>query len=432
MNTLGQILTLGTLLLAIYALVVIALLLQTIVKHRDALYRAKYEEFRRQKDHVLDQLEQGRKRMPNTDITIRDFIYVDADRLYSLYSQVFEGVAEQIVESVIAGLTTTDSQKGPPLQGSSTEAQVAEATRRTENKSLYDHMYNRLERRLGTAIIGASEIRANNYKEKLEDAFMVRVSGTAEIEDYARLETFMERFNELGEAIGYSQLIAMRSLAEATWKEQEHTIQEIKDRNQRKSALKQLEKQKKDFELQVKASLEESGLRQDETMLSNLRLFIEIFNSQGFDITISPDTGDGSVVYRGIIDKKWLRIQPDFLRALYGGIVRPKWTMVGKVTYIPRQDEVNELESEEPGKHPFSDKVDSEQQLQDIQALENAGMGTTVGDKEPSMRDPFRNMFRATRAFEEMFLESKERVEILVAPLAVYHEVVVSDTQAEE
>jgi hypothetical protein len=64
-------------------------------------------------------------RMPQNNIAIRDFIYVDADRLYSLYSQVFEGVADQIVESFIAGLATTDSQKGPLLQGSSTEAQVA-------------------------------------------------------------------------------------------------------------------------------------------------------------------------------------------------------------------------------------------------------------------------------------------------------------------
>jgi hypothetical protein len=31
-------------------------------------------------------------------------------------------------------------------------------------------------------------------------------------------------------------------------------------------------------------------------------------------------------------------------------------------------------------------------------------------------------MFRATAVFEKMFLESKERVEIVIAPLAVYRE----------
>lgn len=71
---------------------------------------------------------------------VRDFIYVDVERLYSLYSQVFEGVADQIVQSYMAASATTDSQKESLLRGGSIEAQVAEVSRRTENKLLYDHM----------------------------------------------------------------------------------------------------------------------------------------------------------------------------------------------------------------------------------------------------------------------------------------------------
>ena len=155
--------------------------------------------------------------MPNHDIKVRDFIYVDADRLYSLYSQVFEGVADRIVESYTAGFSTTDSQKGPPLQGSSTEAQVAEVSRRTENKFLYDHMYSRLEKRLDSVITSATEVTSENFQSKLEQAFIVRVSGTAEIEDYDRLNMFMERFNELADAIAYSQLIGVRETLKAGW-----------------------------------------------------------------------------------------------------------------------------------------------------------------------------------------------------------------------
>ena len=61
MNLVEQLLTVGTLLLAGYALITIILLLQTIFKHRDRLYKTKYEDFIRQKNRVLNEIERGGK-----------------------------------------------------------------------------------------------------------------------------------------------------------------------------------------------------------------------------------------------------------------------------------------------------------------------------------------------------------------------------------
>src|SRR5687767_786300 len=112
---------------------------------------------------------------------IRDFIYVDVERLYSLYSQVFEGVANQIIQSYIDASSTMNSQKGSPLSGASVEAKVAEMSRRTENKFLYDHMYNLFEVEIKNAILESPEITRDNYHGILSQAFMIKVSGAAEI-----------------------------------------------------------------------------------------------------------------------------------------------------------------------------------------------------------------------------------------------------------
>ncbi len=61
MSLLGQILTIGTLALTVYALVTLGLLIQTINRHRDELYREKYEEFLRQKSRVMNELKKGRE-----------------------------------------------------------------------------------------------------------------------------------------------------------------------------------------------------------------------------------------------------------------------------------------------------------------------------------------------------------------------------------
>ncbi len=352
--------------------------------------------------------------MSNNDVLIRDFIYVDAERLYSLYSQVFEGVADQIVESFIAGLSTTDSQKGTFLQGSSIETQIAEASRRTENKSLYDHMYNQLERKLHSVIVDASKITTEDYQSILDQTFMIKVSGTAEIEDYHRLAMFMERFNEIADAIGYSQLVGIREVMNKGWTEEKQQIKQITDRNQKSTAKRRLEKKKKDFERKIEDFLEQTGLRQDETSLSNLCLFIEMFNPEGFEITISPIDGDGSIVYRGILGRQGLRIQPDFLRALYGSAVESTWTMVGKVTYIPSQiDDLESADLNHEGKESvFGENRNQEQtDTQETQKSEESEIEELISDTEeiesatdeekPSMRDPFRNMFNAASSLSE-------------------------------
>ena len=322
---------------------------------------------------------------------IRDFIYVDVERLYSLYSQVFEGVADRIVQSYVNGLWQKDSQKGPPFRGSSSEAQIAEVSLRTENKFLYDHMYNRLEKEITESILGQSIINPENFREILKQAFMVKVSGTAEIEDYNRFKAFTEKFNSIAEAIAYASAHSEEN--KATLSALESSVNRIEDRNKKARAQEGLKKVK-----DPKYLAKQMGLSQDETLLKNLRLFTEMFNPEGYEITIIPSGGTGDLVFRGILDKRWLRVQPNLLRSLYGAFVESKWIMVGQPTYLPGT-KIPEL-TESLGR----------------QGSEESKM------EAPSMRDPFRNMFRAARFLENMFLESKQRIEVIVCPLAIYRE----------
>jgi len=324
-------------------------------------------------------------------LTIRDFIYVDADRLKSLYSQVFEGVAEQILQSYMDSSTTSDQQKGAIASGSTTEAQIAEMSSRTENKILYDHMYNSLEFKLEKSILEVSEIPPDDYTETLSKAFMIKVRGTAEIEDYNRANVFMEKFNSLAEAIAYFISQAEEFKNKINELEKQTKVGTVPEKNQAKNDLKKI----RDPKLLSK----EIGLHQDEKLLNHLKQFVEIFHPEGFEITIKPDQRCENIVFRGIVDKKWLRVKPEFLRALYSGLVNMEWTMVGQITFLPLKG----FKLEEP-------ELDLNTQ-------------NTFEKNSPSLRDPFRNIFQGMRTFDSMFLESQQRVEILVCPLAIYREV---------
>jgi len=141
-----------------------------------------------------------------TKPVVRDFIYLDVEQLYSLYSQAFEGVADQIVESSLGQLETEESKKGPPLSGTSIEQRVAEASLRTESKVLHDYMYNRLEREIENKILSTSGVTKENYADRMKGAAMVKVVGSAEIDDFDWLTTFLKKYNDIAEAIAYATL----------------------------------------------------------------------------------------------------------------------------------------------------------------------------------------------------------------------------------
>jgi hypothetical protein len=325
---------------------------------------------------------------------IRDFIYVDVDRLYSLYSQIFEGVADQIVQSYMDASSSTDSSSNRESRSRevSIEAKVAEMSRRTENKFLYDHMYNRFEAAVADTIIEAGHLTESNYRDGLIDSFLVKITGSAEVEDYTRLNAVMEKFNTIGEAIAYASVANNQALNQAV-EELQNTAENLKDRNARAKAKNTIGRQTDKNKL-AKKFAEETGLHQDEQTFKNLRLFSEMFYPDGFDITIVPIRDGDSVAFRGVLDKRWLRTRPDLLRALYGGYVESEWTMVGQVTYLPGVA------------LPTSEEVQTD----------------STDESNPSMRDPFRNMFRSARVMERMFLESKHRPEVVICPIAIYRE----------
>lgn len=170
-------------------------------------------------------------------------------------------------------------------------------------------------------------------------------------------------------------------------------------------------------------------------------LVTRLFYPEGFEATIRPTKGQEGVVFRGVMEKRWLRLPPDFLKALYGGYTEFEWTMVGQITYLPGGEPIEIpplLAQTSNSGSPANAAGNSEppEGVQDTAESRNS-KGLSVGAPEqatepmpltqkvgelPSMRDPFRTVFAGLAHVERMFLESKQRVEVLIHPLAIYRE----------
>ena len=270
---------------------------------------------------------------------------MDKDRLYSLYSQAFEGVIEAFIESYSSSLQSEENNKNP-IKGQTLETQVAEASTKTENKILYDHMYNLLERKLSnvTFNINSNEnISINDLKNKQ----LIKVTGKAIIQDYDRLKLYSEKFNDLGKILAYS------------------TYSSLSQTNKKTSNINNVNDLAKKLGLQV-----------DKTLLDNIKTLTEFFNKDGYDIIISASNST-KILYRGIINKKYLRVHPDMLRTLYGDEPPMEWTLVGMITYIPALDADNNLLKEST-------------------------------NNNLSISDAYQTMFQSYREIERTFFEGNE------------------------
>jgi hypothetical protein len=273
----------------------------------------------------------------------------------------------------------------------------------------------------------------------------VKSIGKAEIEDYNRVKQFTEKFNEIGQGIAYASVNTLEPLKELQ-QQIPLAIQELQSRlkgknsDQKREINQQIQELKKaqDPEELAKAAAAAMGLRQDPRFMAYLSDWMETFYPNGYEITIVPESESDRVVFRGILDKKFLRLQPEYLRSLYGGYVNTNWVIVGQVTYLPGT-KLPDMETtplmEESVRSTTVDKdlpaastslinpilpIQTKEQSQALSSVVNR-----PEDNSP-MRDPFRGLFKSAAYFDKMFFESKTRVEVLLRPLAIYQEIVLS------
>src|SRR5467141_514404 len=74
-------------------------------------------------------------------------------------------------------------------------------------------MYSQLETRIAAGVLEPSGVTPENYREHLSDAFMIKVKGKTEIEDYNRVKVFAKKFNELVGKLAFAEKITQLGIS---------------------------------------------------------------------------------------------------------------------------------------------------------------------------------------------------------------------------
>jgi hypothetical protein len=323
---------------------------------------------------------------------IRDFLYVDDELVTSLYSQIFEGVAESIVETYVYGSSKEQEVSGTPFSGQEISETVKEGGKTAQSRVLYDHMYSQLEAKLESAIEEPPALELATCSNSLSGTNLLRVTGNTSVADFEFLKRITENWSAIGDAIVEAQVEGSKEEREAKRDSAKRRLENTSDRNDQARLEKILESipSHDDVRQQLKNEL---GLHaQSDWIEEHLSLILSLWFGANFEAVIERPIDEG-VAFRGALKEQGLRQKKSIQRLSNAGrILRGDWTMVGLVQRVPDY-------APDPDDSSDSDQSQGEDSL---------------------LRDSFRNIFQKLDQVNEVIYMSGERREVLVRPLAIY------------
>lgn len=350
-------------------------------------------------------------------LKIRDFIYLDVERVKSIFSQIEEGLLESSIEE--KGDNKKLSAKSEVAGGIinvlrgkvGLDSEWIWENKESETKTLHDYMYNILEEKLKENEIiyiidgDSSEVEEKwingEFSSLISDTSFVLIKGKVMIDDYIRLGEIASNFNEIGSAIDFMV-----------------NPQKMPNNSTKKKKVEQGRKKR----------LKSEGLALDENFVQSLSLIIKKFLRNPFIIKVLPFKDSLFLRFIGNLNGNFLREDMDSIVLKYGTCPVSDWWIFGQISSIFPKDYDPVLKDEKYDKlmeaiqilnSVNQDNLDEiaeafekikEMELEkEIEIMKNSGMELSL-----------ENLFNAFRNVDATF--SPKFPSITFTPIAVYRE----------
>lgn len=253
---------------------------------------------------------------------IKNIIYLDEPKMYSIYSQVFEGVTEYVLNENSSGKEESESQKAGIGSGRILADIINTENRSIEKRFLYDHAYSLLEKKLieMKKVIKISKNSDSSLKDKISNYSFIRITANAIFNDANKIEELYSKLNEIGKAVTY---ITNHDEIQRLKKEVEREKSNTKDKTI-KQKLDQDFKKVTDIDSLAKSS----GIYQDPDFLKNL----SFLTKYGFDNQLEVRQKLNDLEYSSSLKREYLREHEDYFIRKYSRKTEKEIILFGIVT----------------------------------------------------------------------------------------------------
>ncbi|RCV62892.1 hypothetical protein C5S53_16755 [Methanophagales archaeon] len=247
---------------------------------------------------------------------LKDFIYLDIDRVRSFTSQLFEGIPETSNSKNGKEQDIKGKFKGgvPLLASGGVEGGLLLRQEKTETKSLQHYIYVLFENKLND--LKKLKVLNEKFDKKnwvdgivrkgLKESEFIKITANVKIFDYEYLDTVFKMVKELPDTV--AELTSM-------------------------SLTKDKKKQKK------REMLKEMGAQDWDSTIRSISKFIDTMYKGIISLKIYPVGTDSAPYLLGRLNKNYLQYDRETLLFQYGTEPNQKWTIVGQISTIPDKKE---------------------------------------------------------------------------------------------
>lgn len=247
---------------------------------------------------------------------IKNFIYLDEEKMYSLSSQLFEGITEYILDETESEAEKSENQKGPVGSGRILGDILKSTDRRSEKKFLNDYSYSLFEAELISrdkvcTVSKENTLTADQYTDK----HFVKATTKIIFNDINSIKHILSNFNELGESFAY-----VTNFAE---------INAAKEQIQNSPSTKQKAKQtKRKLNTTIQNIAKDSHLYLDPEYIKNLRSIFDYGFQDQFEVQMLFD----DLIVSSNLNRNFLRENEHIITKKYGRKTEVDFTLFGVVT----------------------------------------------------------------------------------------------------
>jgi len=266
---------------------------------------------------------------------IKNFIYLDEEKMYSLSSQLFEGVTEYVLNESSSEKGNSEEQKGPVGSGRILGDILKNSERNTEKKFLNDYSYTIFEKKLidDEMVLVVSSNESEGAQIDTNKSF-IKITSKATFNDINTINNTLKNFNKIGKALAhitnFQEILAVREQLE---KVKEST----KDRNQKAKLQTQLKSM-----TNINKLAREAGLQQDQSFLDDLSLVL----TYGFQDQLEVQMEFVESIFSANLNRSCLREPEELVIRKYSRKTEVEFTLFGIITQHQRE-KLEELEESE-------------------------------------------------------------------------------------
>lgn len=250
---------------------------------------------------------------------IKNFVYLDVEKLYSLSSQIFEGITEYVLNESYSEKNNSEEQKGPVGSGRVLGDILKLGATISEKKYLNDYSFNLFEKKLlddNKVII----IDSSNEVKNISQYSFIKVKSQAIFNDINLINYTLENFNEIGKAFAH---VTSHDEINNLTKQVEQLKLNTKDKNQRA----QLDKQLKDASDITKIA-KEKGMHNDQSYLDDLTKLLKF----GFQDQLEVQMEINNSLYSANLKRENLKENENIIIRKYSRRTEVEFTLFGIIT----------------------------------------------------------------------------------------------------